>query len=249
MIKKKLKKLLTFIFILTISSPCYSSDISNLKNNFLLFIEKEFLSNNIKTKSNDNDNTFTILDIEKKEYLVVFQFRQKYINQNLILIPILKITRKLDNIVFSSSRSLTLEKNSNLIEIETIAKMLVNTTVNQLKQNGLKFHKSDQRFKDKSEKKIKVRIRYFNSCESNNIIEVMEKEFPGFIHLEADKYVAPFSNNILYFTTSTIFKIKKWIQLVLNDANFESKDFSIKVYKNTITINKVNKFKYMYVCE
>ena len=246
---KKLKILFTFIFILFIGSPCYSSNISNLQNNFLIFIEKEFLSNNIKTKFNEDLDKFIILDIEKKEYEVSFQIRKKYINQNLIFIPILKIFRKTDGVVFSSSRSLTFEKDANLIEIETIAKMLVNTSINQIKHNGLKFHMSDQKFIDKLEKKIKIGINYFNKCESSKIIDIMEKQFPGFIHLESDEYVSSFSNNILYYTTSTKYKIKKWIEIILNDADFGSKDFSIKINKNKITLNKINKLKYMHICE
>ena len=77
----------------------------------------------------------------------------------------------------------------------------------------------------------------------------MEKQFPGFIHLEADKYVSSFSNNILYYTTTTKYKIKKWIEIILNEADFGSKDFSIKINKNKITLNKINKLKYMHVCE
>ncbi len=246
---KKLKILCTLIFILFIWSPCFSSNISNLQNNFLIFIEKEFLSHNIKTKFNEDVDKFIILDIEKQEYLVSFQIRQKYINQNLLFIPILKVLRKSDGVVFSSSRSLTFEKDANLIEIETIAKMLVNTSISQIKRNGLKFHKSDQKFSDKSEKKLKIRINYFNKCESSKIIDIMEKQFPGFIHLEADKYVSSFSNNFLYYTTTTKYKIKKWIEIILNEADFGSKDFSIKINNNKITLNKINKLKYMHVCE
>ena len=127
--------------------------------------------------------------------------------------------------------------------------MLVNSSLNQLKKNGLRFKLSDQQFNDKSEKKLKVRINYFNSCESNQIIEIMEKEFPGFIHLETDKFVSPFFFIFLYYTTSTKYKIKKWVSLVLSDFNFLPNEFFIKIYKNKMDINKINKLKFIYVCE
>ena len=54
------------IFLLTLSfiSPSYSNEDKNIVNNFKLFIEKEFLSNNVKTKSNLSSNHFSIFDIK-----------------------------------------------------------------------------------------------------------------------------------------------------------------------------------------
>ena len=135
------------------------------------------------------------------------------------------------------------------IEVESITKMLVNSSILQMKKNGLKFTLGDQKYKDQNEKKLKVRINYFNSCESNKIIEIMEKEFPGFIHLEADNMSTPSTTSILYYTNSTIYKIKKWLSLVLNEFNFSANDFFIKSYQSKIDITKVNKLKYIYVCE
>ena len=239
------------IFLLTLSfiSPSYSNEDKNIVNNFKLFIEKEFLSNNVKTKSNLSSNHFSIFDINETEYLVSFKLLKKYTYKDWLFIPTLKIVRKLDDVSLSSTRSLTFDINSDLIEIETISKMLVNSSLIQVKRHGIKFKLSDQQFQDKSEKKLRVRINYFNSCENNKIIEIMEKEFPGFIHLETDNLVTSSSNSILYFTTSTKYKIKKWVEIVLSEFNFSPKDFFIKIYKNKIDITKTNKSKLMYVCE
>lgn len=243
------KNIIFFLLIITYVSPSYSIENKSIIDNFKLFIEKEFLSYNIRTKTNVNSNYFSIFDLKKTEYLVSFKLLKKNINQDWILIPTLKVTRKLDEVRFSLTRSLAFDINSNLFEIETIAKMLVNSSLNQIKKNGLKFKSSDQQYKDKSEKKLKIRINYFNSCESNKIIEIMEKEFPGFIHLETDNFVTSATNSILYFTTSTKFKIKKWIELSLSEFNFSPNDFFIKIYNNKIDITKTNKFKLMYACE
>ena len=174
---------------------------------------------------------------------------RKNINQDIVFIPTLKISSQSDNTSFSLSRSLTFEIDSNLFEIESITKMLVNSSVIQMKKNGLKFTLGDQKYKDQNEKKLMVRINYFNSCESNKIIEIMEKEFPGFIHLEADNMSTPSTSSILYYTNSTIYKIKKWLGLVLNEFNFSANDFFIKSYQSKIDVTKVNKLKYIYVCE
>ena len=77
----------------------------------------------------------------------------------------------------------------------------------------------------------------------------MEKEFPGFIHLEAGNMSTPSTTSILYYTNSTIYKIKKWLTIVLNEFNFSANDFFIKSYQSKIDVTKVNKLKYIYVCE
>ena len=127
--------------------------------------------------------------------------------------------------------------------------MLVISSINQMKKNGIRFNVSDQQFKDKTEKKLKVSLNYFNSCENNNIIEIMEKEFPGFIHLETVGLNTSSKTQINYFTTATSYKIKKWLELTMYDFNFNSKDFFVKTYKSKIDLNKTNKLKYIYVCE
>ena len=127
--------------------------------------------------------------------------------------------------------------------------MLVETTIQQLKKNGIQFSVGDQQIKDKIEKKLNVSLNYFNSCENNLIIEIMEKEFPGFIHLETSGLNSSSKTQISYFTTSTKYKIKKWIELTMYDFDFSDKDFFTKIYKSKIDINKTNRSKYIYACE
>ena len=154
-----------------------------------------------------------------------------------------------DDISLSYARSLTFERDANLLEIEAIATMLVETTIQQLKKNGIQFSVGDQQIKDKIEKKLNVSLNYFNSCENNLIIEIMEKEFPGFIHLETSGLNSSSKTQISYFTTSTKYKIKKWIELTMYDFGFNAEDFFIKIYKSKIDINKTNRSKYIDVCE
>jgi len=173
----------------------------------------------------------------------------KNINQDWFLIPTLKIVNKVDNKTYSFSRSLAFEKNSNLLEVESIAKMLVSSSLEQMKKNGIQFVISDEQFFDKKEKKIVISLNYFNSCESNKIIDVMEKEFPGFIHMETEGHNTQSKTKLAYYTVSTIYKIKKWLGLTINEYGFNPDDFFIKVYKSKIDINKLSKSKYFYVCE
>ena len=147
------------------------------------------------------------------------------------------------------ARSLTFEKNSNLVEIENISKLLISSIIEQMKKNNIRFKITDQQFKDKIEKKIDININYFNSCEANQIIEVMEKEFPGFIHLESQGLSSKSKVQIAYFTTSTKFKIKKWLDLTMQDFNFNASDYFIKTYKSRMDVTKINKFKNIYLCE
>ena len=249
MIKNFFIKYIVTILLLFFVTPSFSQETNLLNKTFLIFLEKEFLSNQIITKKNSDENYVTILDINKSEYLVSFDLLNKNINKDWFLIPTLKIVNKVDNKTYAFSRSLTFEKKSNLLEIESIAKMLVSSSLEQMKKNGIQFVIGDKQFVDKKEKKIVISLNYFNSCESNKIIDVMEKEFPGFIHLETDNFVTSATNSILYFTTSTKFKIKKWIELSLSEFNFSSNDFFIKIYNNNIDITKTNKFKLMYACE
>jgi hypothetical protein len=116
-------------------------------------LEKGFLDNKIKTKNYLNKKKFLILDLNNVEYRVSFKLLKKNVNQNWILIPTLKVTNNENNTSYSSARSLTFERNANLIEIETIANMLVISSINQMKKNGIRFNVSDQQFKDKTEKK------------------------------------------------------------------------------------------------
>tara|TARA_B110000879_G_C11146802_1_gene502812 strand:- start:516 stop:1265 length:750 start_codon:yes stop_codon:yes gene_type:complete len=229
--------------------PSHSNNISKINDNFLILIEKEFLNNKIKTIAKSDQKNFSILDLNKIEYNISFKLVKKNINQDWFFIPTLKVTNKLSNVSQSLARSLTFEKDANLLEIEALAKILVNSSVNQMKKNGIRFNITDQQFNDKTEKKLNVSFNYFNSCESNHIIEIMEKEFPGFIHLETQGLNTSSKTQIAYFTTSTKYKIKKWIELTMNEFGFDTKDFFIKIYQSKIDINKINKSMYLYVCE
>jgi hypothetical protein len=247
--KNSLIKYLFAILLSIFVSPTFSQEKNVLNKTFLIFLEKEFLSNQIITKKNSNENNITILDLNKSEYLVSFDLLNKNINQGWFLIPTLKIVNKVNNKTYAFSRSIAFEKKSNVLEIETIAKMLVSSSLEQMKINGIKFVISDQQFVDKKEKKIIISLNYFNSCESNKIIEVMEKEFPGFIHLETVGHNSQSKAQLAYYTASTIYKIKKWLALTIGEYGFGPDDFFIKVYKSKIDINKLSNSKYFYVCE
>ena len=247
--KNSLIKYLFAILLSIFVSPTFSQEKNVLNKTFLIFLEKEFLSNQIITKKNSNENNITILDLNKSEYLVSFDLLNKNINQGWFLIPTLKIVNKVNNKTYAFSRSIAFEKKSNVLEIETIAKMLVSSSLEQMKINDIKFVISDQQFVDKKEKKIIISLNYFNSCESNKIIEVMEKEFPGFIHLETVGHNSQSKAQLAYYTASTIYKIKKWLALTIGEYGFGPDDFFIKVYKSKIDINKLSNSKYFYVCE
>ena len=247
--KNYIYKILIIFFSLFFISPSYSQNNNQIKNNFLILLEKEFLNNKVNTKSNLDKKNFSILDLKKNEYLISFNLLKKNINQDWLLIPTLKTTSLSDDISLSYARSLTFERDANLLEIEAIATMLVETTIQQLKKNGIQFSVGDQQIKDKIEKKLNVSLNYFNSCENNLIIEIMEKEFPGFIHLETSGLNSSSKTQISYFTTSTKYKIKKWIELTMYDFDFSDKDFFTKIYKSKIDINKTNRSKYIYACE
>lgn len=249
MFKNYKYKFFLMLYLFFFTFPSYSNNISKINDNFLMLIEKEFLNNKIKTKSHPDQKKFSILDLNKIEYNISFKLLKKNINQDWLFIPTLKVKSKSGNVSYSLARSLTFEKDSNLLEIEAIAKMLVNSSVNQMKKNGIRFNITDQQFNDNTEKKLNVSFNYFNSCESNQIIEIMEKEFPGFIHLETQGLNTSSKTQIAYFTTSTKYKIKKWIELTMNEFGFDSKDFFIKIYNSKIDINKINKSIYIYVCE
>lgn len=221
----------------------------SLNKKFTIFLEKEFLKQNIKTRNHVDETKFYILDINNNIYEVNFFLINKNINQNFLVIPTLRVNRVSDMSSVSISRSLTFETGSNLLEIENISVMLVNDVIKKMKNNGLIFNISDQQYKDKSEKKLKISINYFNNCESNEIIKIMENQFPGFIHMELDKLITPSSTKIVYFTTSTKQKIKKWIELSMYDFNFIPEDFFVKVYKNKIDLVKSNKSKKMFLCD
>ena len=224
----KFRHMLLILFSVLFLKPCSAQNIEIIENKFLIFLEKEFLSQKIKTISVNKIKTFSILDVNKNEYIVSFKLIEKNLNKNLFFVPTLKVYRKLDNLSLSLSRSLTFERESNLFEIEVIAKMLVNSSISEMKENGVKFFMGDQLYNDKKQKKVTVNINYFNACESSKIIDVMEKEFPGFIHLETDNFSTHSSEKIQYYTTSTIYKIKKWLKIILYDFNFTSKDFFYK---------------------
>tara|TARA_B100000242_G_scaffold253718_1_gene196134 strand:+ start:235 stop:987 length:753 start_codon:yes stop_codon:yes gene_type:complete len=249
MIKYILRIFLIIFLSITLNQKSFSSDLFQIKKNFLIFLEKEFLMNNIKTKKVNESLGFIIFDLNNNQYVASFELLNKNLNQEWFLIPTIKIVRSSDNVSIGFARSLTFEKNSNLVEIENISKLLISSIIEQMKKNNIKFKITDQQFKDKIEKKIDININYFNSCEANQIIEVMEKEFPGFIHLESQGLSSKSKVQIAYFTTSTKFKIKKWLDLTMQDFNFNASDYFIKTYKSRMDVTKINKFKNIYLCE
>ena len=123
--KNSLIKYLFAILLSIFVSPTFSQEKNVLNKTFLIFLEKEFLSNQIITKKNSNENNITILDLNKSEYLVSFDLLNKNINQGWFLIPTLKIVNKVNNKTYAFSRSLAFEKKSNVLEIETITKNLL----------------------------------------------------------------------------------------------------------------------------
>ena len=48
----------------------------------------------------------------------------------------------------------------------------------------------------------------------------MEKEFPGFIHMETEGHNTQSKTKLAYYTVSTIYKIKKWLGLTINEYGF-----------------------------
>jgi len=84
-IQPKYKILLIFIFSILISNSAYAKSLDKVYSNFLIFIEKEFLSKSIKTKSIANSNKFVILDINQDEYIASFNLIRKNINQDIVL--------------------------------------------------------------------------------------------------------------------------------------------------------------------
>ena len=97
MIKIFFIKYIITILLLFFVTPSFSQETNLLNKTFLIFLEKEFLSNQIITKKNSNENYVTILDINKSEYLVSFDLLNKNINQYWFLIPTLKIVNKVNN--------------------------------------------------------------------------------------------------------------------------------------------------------
>ena len=89
MIKNFFFKNIFTILLLLFVTPSFSQETNLSNKTFLIFLEKEFLSNQIITKKNSNENYVTILDIEKSEYLVYFDLLNKNINQDWFLIPTL----------------------------------------------------------------------------------------------------------------------------------------------------------------
>ena len=117
------------ILSLILTQKSYSSDLGKVKQNFLIFLEKEFLTNNIKTKKVNESLDLIIFDINNVEYLASFELLNKNLNQEWFLIPTIKIVRLSDNVSLGLARSLTFEKNSNLVEIDNISKILISSII------------------------------------------------------------------------------------------------------------------------
>ena len=123
MIKYILRIFLIIFLSITLNQKSFSSDLFQIKKNFLIFLEKEFLMNNIKTKKVNESLGFIIFDLNNNQYEVSFELLNKNLNQEWFLIPTIKIVRSSDNVSIGFARSLTFEKNSNLVEIENISKL------------------------------------------------------------------------------------------------------------------------------
>lgn len=242
---------LTFIVYIILSSSVYSIELEykNLKEKFLIFIEKEFLNHNIKVKN--HRESFIFFDKKNNQYLLSLDFidvsnSNQNFNQNKFL-PILTISNK-NKIKLSSSSSLHLDSNINLLEIENVSKILVIDTINKLNSKKIYFSEFEEIIKDKSIKKIKLTFIGFSDCENDKIVEIMEKEFPGYHHVEIGSSSTFKINSYNYFTNSTMHKIKKWINIVMTENNFLSKDYFSKINKNSFDLVKVNKKKQLTIC-
>ena len=134
MIKYILRIFLIIFLSITLNQKSFSSDLFQIKKNFLIFLEKEFLMNNIKTKKVNESLGFIIFDLNNNQYLASFELLNKNLNQEWFLIPTIKIVRSSDNVSIGFARSLTFEKNSNLVEIENISKILISSIIEQMKK-------------------------------------------------------------------------------------------------------------------
>ena len=97
----KFRHMLLILFSVLFLKPCSAQNIEIIENKFLIFLEKEFLSQKIKTISVNKIKTFSILDVNKNEYIVSFKLIEKNLNKNLFFVPTLKVYRKLDNLSLS----------------------------------------------------------------------------------------------------------------------------------------------------
>ena len=71
------KNILFFILTIIYVFPSHSNENKSTINNFKLFIEKEFLSLNIRTKTNENSNYFSIFDLKKRNILFHLNYLKK----------------------------------------------------------------------------------------------------------------------------------------------------------------------------
>lgn len=224
-------------------------DQKNLNEKFLIFIEKELLNYEINLKKNSNKLFF--FDKKNNQYSLKLEFIQainKEKKNNLKkFIPLLTVFNN-KRIKLSSSSSFHLDKNINLLEIENISKILVIDTINKLNAKKIFFSEFDEIIKDKSIKKIKLTLIGFSDCENDKIVEIMVKEFPGYHHVETGSSSTFKINSYNYFTNSTIHKIKKWINIIMVENNFFSKDYFSKINKNSYDLVKINKKKQFRLC-
>ena len=73
MIKYSLRIFLIIFLSIILNQKSFSSDLIQIKKNFLIFLEKEFLMNNIKTKKVNESLGFIIFDLNNNQYLASFE--------------------------------------------------------------------------------------------------------------------------------------------------------------------------------
>ncbi len=114
--------------------------------------------------------------------------------------------------------------NSSQINLTAASISLSRSLARKLADKGHRLGGYSSLYLAKTPQIIRISIEKFDGCEQNYLLDILEKEFPGFVSLELEKSPTPTISIFNYQTTATSQKIQKWLRVLFFEYGLASED-------------------------
>ena len=139
-------------------------------------------------------------------------------------IPYIKAVNLSSGELLGMATTMPVALNSSQINLTAASISLSRSLARKLADKGHRLGGYSSLYLAKTPQIVRISIEKFDGCEQNHILDILEKEFPGFVSLELEKSPTPTISIFNYQTTATSQKIQKWLRVLFFEYGLASED-------------------------
>ena len=139
-------------------------------------------------------------------------------------IPYIKAVNLSSGELLGMATTMPVALKSSQVKLTAASISLSRSLTRKLADKGHRLGGYSSLYLAKTPQSVRISIEKFDSCEQNHILDILEKEFPGFVSLELEKSPTPTISIFNYQTTATSQKIQKWLRVLLFEYGLASED-------------------------